>query len=279
MNADSPRERFAIPESVLAGVEQRWPDRAGLWAATAPETLNELCAKYDAKARAVMNARYGFVVAVDTAYGGLVFRSSPDPDGPAQATVAAALANLGVAPTVHETILADSVTWTVMDEVRPGTPLAFADQDEVDLDSLAALFAAVQGQPAPALDLPSLIDWLRDRLEDDYLTEMPSWMEPASPQARRDALRVLDELAQDAEAALCHGDASTWNILASDSGGWKLIDPRGVSGESAYDLAVLTLELRTNAPEGLVLTRLADTTSAQVERVLAWRTVAAAARV
>src|SRR4051794_29595686 len=104
-----------IPENVLEGVRERWPDRADRWLATVGETLAELCATYNGRPRDALHARYGYVVTVDTPVGGLVIRSSPDPDGPTQAKVSQAIAALGVAPAIHQTFITDVATWTVMD--------------------------------------------------------------------------------------------------------------------------------------------------------------------
>jgi len=41
-----------------------------------------------------------------------------------------------------------------------------------------------------------------------------------------------------AAAVLLHGDAHAWNTLQSPAGDYKLIDPDGVAGEPAYDLAI-----------------------------------------
>ncbi|GGM51039.1 aminoglycoside phosphotransferase family protein [Dactylosporangium sucinum] len=268
-----------VPEDVVVGVERRWPERARRWADAAPIELREICDMYDAKPRTVMRARYGFVVAADSPNGGLVIRSSPDPDAWTQADVAIALADLGVAPAIHETIVSITSLWTVMEELRPGTPLALTDRSTVDLDALAAPFAAMRNQLAPKPGMPSVFDWLRNRLEDDNLTELPVWREPAPIEERRDALRILDELVRDAEPALCHGDASTWNVLTSDAAGWKLVDPRGVSGEVAYDLAVVSLKLRSELSPATAGQQLAAAAGVDRDRVLAWIDTAEAARV
>ncbi|GAA0742480.1 phosphotransferase [Dactylosporangium roseum] len=269
-----------LPAGIVAGIEKRWPDHARAWAADVETELREICDMYDAKPRTVLPARYGFVVAVDSPHGGLVLRSSPDPDASIQADVASALADLGVAPVVHETILAPSGLWMVLEEVQPGTPLALTDRSTVDLNALAAPFAAMLNQPAPRQVLPSVFDWLRERLKDDNLTDMPVWREgPAPLNERQEALGVLDELAQDTKPGLCHGDASTWNLLTSGDSGWKIIDPRGVSGEIGYDLAVIALKLRGDLPPADLGSRLAKAAGTDWDRVKRWISVAEAARV
>jgi streptomycin 6-kinase len=106
-------DQFAVPETVLANVRRRWPTVAGKWASLVDAEFRSLCERYQATPQSVLSARYGLVVAVDTSNGPLVFRSSPDPRGKAQAAVAVALAELGAAPRVHEADTTDHGTWTV----------------------------------------------------------------------------------------------------------------------------------------------------------------------
>ncbi|MGI5178702.1 phosphotransferase [Dactylosporangium sp. CA-152071] len=268
-----------LPDGTAESIAKRWPERAYVWAKHVEAELRELCSRYDATPRGVLPARYGFVVAVTTPQGCLVLRSSPDPDASTQADVAIALADLGVAPVVYETIGSEAGFWTVMDEVQPGVPLALMDRNTVDLGALAEPFAQMNNRPAPRPGMPSVFDWLRHRLEDDNLTELPAWREPAPTIERVAALAALDELARTAEPSLCHGDASTWNLLTSGRHHWKLIDPRGVSGEVAYDVAVAALKLRSALPPEEAASRLSKLVGTSPSRVADWMFIADAARV
>ncbi|HZN71524.1 MAG TPA: phosphotransferase [Micromonosporaceae bacterium] len=268
-----------VPAAIMAGVQQRWPDRTQPWANAVVNELRTLCAKYDATPRTVMPARFSLVVAADTPHGPIVLRSSPDPDGPRQAQVAAALAAIGVAPALHEATTNSTGTWMILDEVQPGTPLGDINPAEISLEALAMPLAAIGGNPGLATGLPHISDWLRHRLEDDHLTEVAPQTEPAPAEQRRNAQHILDDLSRNSESALCHGDASPWNLLADGTAGWMLIDPRGVSGEVEYDLAILTMKVATGRARDAVITRLARTCDADPGRLRAWTLVAEAARV
>ena len=271
--------RATVPASVVSNVRRRWPDRADDWTRQVEDELHELCVRYKATPRRVLPARYGFVVAADTANGGLVVRASPDPDGPNQARVAAALADLGIAPTVHEAINTDTGIWTILDEVRPATPLADAPDARATVDSLAAPLAAMVGLPAPAPGMPTIIEWLRGRLEDDHATDLAPGAERAPARARRAAATMLEQLAADTTPQLCHGDVSPWNVLAHGADGWMLIDPRGMSGDVCYDVAVLSLKTIRRRQAAPTVARLAEAVGVDPERALAWTTVIDAARV
>ncbi|GAA2562070.1 hypothetical protein GCM10010435_37510 [Winogradskya consettensis] len=268
-----------IPTSVLANVQQRWPEVAGSWAEHAGIELQSLCQQYQAVPREVLPARYGFVIAAESPTGPLVLRSTPDPHGPDQAAVAAALANLTISPYVYESNTTDHGTWTVLDRVSPGTALYETDMATIDLRKLFEPLAAMSHQPTPRDGMPSIIDWLRSRLEDDHLEDRRLGTAVAPLEERQHALDLLSELATDHSPRLCHGDASLGNVIADGRSGWKYIDPRGISGESAYDVAVLGLRIaRVRTSAGLV-DQIAAFANASAIRVHSWMTVANAARV
>jgi len=268
----------SMPAAVMAGVQRCWPDRTQPWANAVVGELRSLCAKYDATPRTVMPARFSLVVAADTPHGPIVLRSSPDPDGPRQAEVAAALAAIGIAPTLYEATTNSTGTWMVLDEVRPGTPLGDMNPAEVSLESLAAPLAAIGSNPELASGLPHISNWLRRRLKGEHLADVAPRTGPAPAEHRRKALRILDDLTRNAGSSLCHGDTSPWNFLASRTAGWMLIDPRGVSGEVEYDLAILAMKVATGSAREAVISRLTRTCDADSSRIRAWAVVAKAAR-
>jgi len=269
----------SVPPNVLSAVRERWPDRAEKWAQGVEVELRDLCARYDATLRQILPARYGFVVAVDTANGGLVMRSSPDPSGPTQALVAASLAVLGIAPRLHETITNDSGTWTVLDEVLPATPLADVERPLDSLDSLVGPLTAMKDQRAPVPDMPSIIGWLRSRLVADHLRDVAPGSRRVLSPVRRAAVLMLEQLAENTAPQLCHGDMSPWNILRQGDNGWMLIDPRGMSGEVSYDVAVLGMKIAGSRSPERVVARLARAVGIDRKRVQAWSIVAHAAQV
>lgn len=268
-----------VPADVLANVRQRWPEMADAWAAHVEAELVTLCEEYQATPGSVLPARYGFVVAADSPTGSLVLRSSPDPHGLAQAAVAATLANLNISPRVYQVVTTDHGTWTVLDRVHPGTALHDADRTTISLEALFAPLAAMHDQPAPITGMPSIVDWLRGRLEDDQLTDLRPGTVIASPGERKAALALLTEVTRDHEPGLCHGDASLGNIIAGDGNRWMYIDPRGMTGESTYDVAVLAVRVSRFYPANGLVPHIADLADVDPHRVRAWMTIAEAARV
>lgn len=268
-----------LPAEILNNVRQRWPDLAATWANNVETELHVLCDRFQATPRAVLSARYGFVVAADSPDGPLVLRSTPDPHGAEQTAVAVALARLGISPAVHHASTNAHGTWTVLDRVHPGTPLGQSDPTTVKLEALFGPLAAMSGQPAPLVGMPKITDWLRIRLKDDQLTDLRPGTTIAPLEERRVALNLLADLEIGSESGLCHGDASLSNILACGSDTWKLIDPRGMAGENVYDIAVLAIRIARVANPTDIVPRIADLAGAELGRVTLWMRVAEAARV
>lgn len=271
--------RLSVPPDVLANVEQRWPEIANEWAACLEVELRGLCRTHGATVRGVLPARYGYVVAADSPGGQLILRSSPDPHGDDQAAVAAALANLGIAPRVYQISTSAHGTWTVLDRVTPGTSLNRADPAKLDARALFLPLAPMRDQPPPRQGMSSILDWLRDRLEDEALTDLRPGTVVAPEAERSAALEILADLSRTHIPALCHGDTSSGNIIADGPDRWMFIDPRGMAGDYLYDVAVLITRLGRSRKINAVLTEASAFVEVAPERLLAWIAIVNAARV
>lgn len=266
---------WKVPTSVVGAVHRRWTLGA-TWSQAVELELQDLCERFDAQPTAVFEARYSFVVAAESLGRQLVLRVSPDPDARMQARNSLALARLGAGPTVHEVSHTTTGTWTVMDRVVPGTPLDRVGNRPIQ-DALARLFRPLAGQSAPDQELPSIATWLRERLVSDTLADLPPGRTVAPPAEREAALSVLDNLGE--PVGLCHGDASTGNVLTSGRNAFQLIDPRGFSGDVVYDIAVVVLKSGKFAPQQALIDSLTRSLRIDREQVLAWMAVANTARV
>jgi streptomycin 6-kinase len=268
--------RVHVPEDIARAVTNRWPERGAEWCSHVEEELTRLCVRYGAVPKSVFQSRYGLVVEVSVNGGLLVMRSSPDPQGFFQAHVATALATLGAAPRIHEVVQSETGTWTIMDRILPGTTWIEAP---TSLEAIATMLQPLNGQRAPVPGMPSLTEWLRDRLADDDPDDMPHGRSPAPPDQRKHATAILETLAVEGSASLCHGDVSRRNVLANADGHLLLIDPRGVAGDLSYDIAVVAMKTAAGEEPLNRAAKLAQLIGTDPERAQAWVTVADAARV
>jgi streptomycin 6-kinase len=122
------------------------------------------------------------------------------------------------------------------------------------------------------------VPWIRSRLTALPLDDMPPHRQPVSEHQRRDAIGALDVLGPPPPGRLCHGDLSPGNVLVGRDRLW-LIDPRGINGESAYDVAVVALKACLDDPDPAAdLARsLAEAARTDSDRAARWVPIAAAA--
>ncbi|WP_165964515.1 phosphotransferase [Actinomadura sp. KC216] len=117
----------------------------------------------------------------------------------------------------------------------------------VPIEYLAAALRPLRDQPAPA-HLPTLTDWLSMRLTATEVVDMPSGRTTAPEAERQHAAALLSELAEQPPQMICHGDTSSKNILMGPAGKLYLIDPRDLSGDIAYDVAVAACKTKGTEP-------------------------------
>ncbi|MDN5919323.1 MAG: phosphotransferase [Pseudonocardia sp.] len=270
-----------LDPTVERAIRQRWPERADHWMADLPERLDVLCHELGVTPRRCFPSRFALVVEAESPSGAaLVIRSTPDPGAGHQTAVLERLAAADLAPVVHRVDRTPCAVWTVMDAVRPGTPLDTAEPSTIPSDGVVKLLRGLAaGEPGPA-DLPDLTEWITPRLTDPPLDDQPPHGGPASEHERLRAMDVLGELARSRRTELCHGDLSPGNALIAGSR-LLLIDPRGINGEAAYDVAALALK---TSRHDVTLARaaaagLARTVDVDPDRAEQWAIVAAAATV
>ncbi|CAN5350342.1 streptomycin 6-kinase [soil metagenome] len=153
----------------------------------------------------------------------------------------------GLSPTVYAQ---DAWTWSLLlEEVRPGTPLARAGLP-VD-EALAAggeLLAALHARPVPA-GIPSLAEAMAG-----YAAQAADRMPGLGPAlaglgahdlVERAVADLLELAGSSPDTALLHGDFNPGNILFDAGGGrsWRVVDPKPMHGDPAFDVWPLATQL------------------------------------
>ena len=133
----------------------------------------------------------------------------------------------------------------LLERLTPGTPLTTLVNDDQDdqATSLAASVMQKLWQPAPAEhDFPTVADWSQglERLR----THFQGGTGPFPVRLIEEAETLFRDLLASMESpVLLHGDLHHDNILAAKRESWLAIDPKGVVGESAYEVGALLRNL------------------------------------
>jgi streptomycin 6-kinase len=136
----------------------------------------------------------------------------------------------------------------LLERAVPGrtlTELAIAERDDEATAILCDVIAALHRPELPAQRFPSVEDWGHE------LAEYRRSGDTRIPAALRDrAMGLLADLADSqGPRRLLHGDLHHDNILFDERRGWLAIDPKGVVGESSYEVGA---GLRNPTPDFVV---------------------------
>jgi streptomycin 6-kinase len=165
----------------------------------------------------------------------------------------------------------------LLEVLRPGKTLFDLDEDEL-ATSIAAQVMTELWRPVPEEHVfPRVSDWekgfQRMRVEFDGGTG------PFPKSLIELAEEMYDKLLGSAsEDVLLHGDLHHWNILSAEREPWLAIDPKGVIGESAYEVGAWLRNpfphiLQFENPKAIVVRRVKQFREAlgfDEERLLRW---------
>ena len=126
----------------------------------------------------------------------------------------------------------DTIFMEWLDGGTLGDPVRAGKDDEGTI-AIATVIASLH---RPRADVPDGLEPLRDRFQILFETDVRSWPHTARDlyaRATGIALKLFDR--PSAQIPL-HGDMHHDNVLSSDRG-WLAIDPKGLIGDPAYDVA------------------------------------------
>tara|TARA_R110002124_G_scaffold44422_15_gene135615 strand:- start:9030 stop:9881 length:852 start_codon:yes stop_codon:yes gene_type:complete len=171
---------------------------------------------------------------------------------------------------------------TIFMEWLDGGTLGDAVRDGHDEQASTALCAVAAGLQRPRGEPPEGLLPLRTRFQSLFDTDVRSWPHTARDMYARAAGIALKQFDRPTAQLPLHGDLHHDNILSSDRG-WLAIDPKGLLGDPAYDLAIAFInpggaEDRVKDPRRIAA--LADMVAARLghnrKRVLGWAAAHAA---
>ena len=125
----------------------------------------------------------------------------------------------------------------LLERLSPGEMLTIVTDDD-EATRLAALAMQTLWRPLPAAhNFPSVADWAAGLAE--LREAFGGGTGPFDRKLVDTAVSLFtDLLTASGEPVLLHGDLHHYNILSADDG-WRVIDPKGVAGEPAYEVGAL----------------------------------------
>ena len=231
-----------LPPAFIKNIHAAFEDAGREWLERLPAELRWCAERWDLRLEAPFGLSFNYVTAARRADGSAVVLKLGVP-GREWHTEAAALrlyggvgaARLLDADAEHGALL--------LERLIPGTMLAELGDDERMTEIAAGVMGRIWQPPPSQHQFPAVADWAAGL--DAVRQHFAEGALPIEPRLLDMAQAYFAELlhSQPSEVVL-HGDLHHFNILQADQG-WKLIDPKGLIGEPAYELGAFLLNPNT----------------------------------
>lgn len=235
-----------LPAEFSRTIVQIYGERGQRWLAELPALLDAFAQRWDLALGAPFTLSYNYVAPATRANGtaAVLKLGVPNPELLSEIAALRLYAGRGIARLLDADADAGAL---LIERLEPGRPLAQLPDDE-EATALAAGVMRALWQPAPTEhNFPTVARWgqgfgrMRARFGGGTGPLPPALM------ARAEAL-FAGLLASAGPPTLLHGDLHHDNILSAGRAPWLAIDPKGVVGEPAFEVAAF---LRN--PHGRVL--------------------------
>ena len=225
---------LAVPERVITTFNEfAHQDFAPNWLSSLPRVIEAVCAKWQIALEPIIGDTRITVVLFGTSpdLGPVVIKSSPHAAGFVAQARAVEIGAGDNVPRLYDVDLEHCTM--VMERIVPGTELRHVELDDdvstrIAAEALRTFWrpvAAVEGLVPQRRVMRPLFDWTPEpELIDTGLVA----------QAQQLAASLLK---RPTRTCLVHGDFHHWNVLQRASGEWAIIDPIGVVGDPASDIA------------------------------------------
>jgi streptomycin 6-kinase len=223
-----------IPPQLVANVAKWNPDELTPdWLESLPAVIADLCAKWRIELDPVVAETYITLVLFghSAELGPVVIKSSPLADEFRAEATALKLAASDNVVKLYDVDFDRSVM--VIERIVPGTQLLQAGMRDEDATRLAAETVATMWKPVPSPEgLHPLRQWMRALF--NWPAESDRIAADLIQQARELGSALL---ATSSRSCLLHGDFQHHNLLQRENGDWVIIDPKGVAGDPAFEIA------------------------------------------
>jgi streptomycin 6-kinase len=166
----------------------------------------------------------------------------------------------------------------LIERVEPGAEVHTLEDDVAETTAVANVMRRLHRPFSGIFAFPHAAEWINDALD---LASIPG-LKAENPWIGRALNRLADMASEPGEDVLLHGDLHHDNVLSSGREPWLAIDPKGVIGDPAWEIAPFLFNRLERFPtddwERTILRR-ADQMSEELDldrqRVYAWSAVRA----
>lgn len=265
-----------LPAEFSRTITQLYGERGQRWLAELPALLGTFAQRWGLALGAPFTLSYNYVAPATRTDGtaAVLKVGVPNPELLSEIAALRHYAGRGIVRLLDADADAGAL---LIERLAPGVPLAQLSNDE-EATALAAGVMRALWQPAPAEhDFPTVARWGQGFARMRARFGGGTGPLPPALVARAEAL-FAELLASAGPPTLLHGDLHHDNILSAGRAPWLAIDPKGVVGEPAFEVAAFLRNphgrvLRAANPARLLARRVdifADALGIERARLLAW---------
>ena len=261
-----------LPAAFRNNVIGAFPNGAA-WLEALPGLIEECASRWGLSVEAPFELSFSYVAPARTAAGRQVVLKIAVPNAELSSGIEA-LRHYDGRGAVRLLDFDRSRGFVLMERLVPGKMLASLEDEERATRIAASVMRMLWRPLPPERSFPTVAQWA-DGLK-KLRFRFGGGTGPFPPRLVAMAESLFAELLSSSESpVLLHGDLHHFNILSTEGGGWLAIDPKGVSGEPAYEAGAF---LRNPIPSIFTNPRIqrrrgeifAEELGLQEDRILAW---------
>ncbi len=241
-----------LPKQFTHNISHSFGDEGRAWLARLDAELAWCAEHWQLELGEPFELSYNYVTAARQHDGTEVVLKLCVPSYEWQHEVAALRAFHGVGVAQLLDVNADHAAF-MLERLQPGTMLSELHDDDQRTTIALEIMRQLWHTPPTVHAFPHVQDWASglDKVRQHFPDHLPfdSYLLDMAQRT------FADLFASYAQAMLLHGDLHHFNILRSGET-WKLIDPKGIIGEPAFDLAAFLLNPNNELPHHADLERL-----------------------
>jgi streptomycin 6-kinase len=221
-----------LPAAFRNNIIGAFPNGAA-WLETLPELIDECASRWRLSVEAPFDLSFSYAAPARTAAGRQVVLKIAVPNAELISGIQALQCYDGRGA-VRLLEFDGSRGFLLMERLAPGKLLATLEDEEQATRIAAGVMRKLWRPLPPERPFPSVAEWA-DGLK-KLRVRFGGGTGPFPPRLVTMAESLFAELLSSSESpVLLHGDLHHFNILSTEQGGWVAIDPKGVSGEPAYE--------------------------------------------